>query len=217
MKDMKTGYSFGFGFVEYQKPEDAAKAILQLNNLPVQHKRIKVSYARPPGEDIKETNLYIQNIPRSYTLDQLEELFSVYGQIVQKNLLKDKVTGLPRGVGFVRFDKKSQAEAAITGMNGVVPEGGTEPLVVKVAEEHGKMKAAYYAGYHAGINNLRGGGAGRGRGNYNSRGGSGGGGGGYQGRGNYNNMTCGVGQQEGRVTSASHDRYVTAQYHHRWY
>ncbi|KAK8387110.1 hypothetical protein O3P69_018040 [Scylla paramamosain] len=189
MKDMKqTGYSFGFGFVEYQKPEDAAKAILQLNNLPVQHKRIKVSYARPPGEDIKETNLYIQNIPRSYTLDQLEELFSVYGQIVQKNLLKDKVTGLPRGVGFVRFDKKSQAEAAISGMNGVVPEGGTEPLVVKVAEEHGKMKAAYYAGYHAGINNLRGGGAGRGRGNYNSRGGSGGGGGGYQGRGNYNNM-----------------------------
>lgn len=42
-------------------------------------------------------------------------------------------------------------------MNGVVPEGGTEPLVVKVAEEHGKMKAAYYAGYHAGINNMRGG------------------------------------------------------------
>ncbi|KAK4312733.1 hypothetical protein Pmani_015853 [Petrolisthes manimaculis] len=178
MKDLKqTGYSFGFGFVEYQKPEDAAKAILQLNNLPVQHKRIKVSYARPPGEDIKETNLYIQNIPRSYTLDQLEELFAVFGQIVQKNLLKDKVTGLPRGVGFVRFDKKCQAEAAITGMNGVVPEGGTEPLVVKVAEEHGKMKAAYYAGYHAG----------RGRGNYNNRGGSGGGGS-YQGRGNYNNM-----------------------------
>ncbi|KAK7070886.1 hypothetical protein SK128_003093, partial [Halocaridina rubra] len=158
MKDLKqTGYSFGFGFVEYQKPEDAAKAILQLNNLPVQHKRIKVSYARPPGEDIKETNLYIQNIPRTYNLDQLEELFSSYGQIVQKNLLKDKVTGLPRGVGFVRFDKKSEAEAAIEGMNGVTPEGGTEPLVVKVAEEHGKMKAAYYAGYHAGLNNTRGG------------------------------------------------------------
>lgn len=192
MKDLKTGYSFGFGFVEYQKPEDAAKAILQLNNLPVQHKRIKVSYARPPGEDIKETNLYIQNIPRSYTLDQLEELFSSYGQIVQKNLLKDKVTGLPRGVGFVRFDKKSEAEAAINGMNGITPEGGTEPLVVKVAEEHGKMKAAYYAGYHAGLNNTRGGTQGRGRGNNYNRGGSGGAG--YQGRGNYNNV-----------------------YHHRWY
>lgn len=179
MKDLKTGYSFGFGFVEYQKPEDAAKSILQLNNLPVQHKRIKVSYARPPGEDIKETNLYIQNIPRSYSLDQLEDIFSSYGNIVQKNLLKDKVTGLPRGVGFVRFDKKCQAESAISAMNGAIPEGGTEPLVVKVAEEHGKMKAAYYAGYHAGVNNTRG----RGRGNFNNRGG-------YhnQGRGNYNNM-----------------------------
>ncbi|KAK8733640.1 hypothetical protein OTU49_006402 [Cherax quadricarinatus] len=68
-------------------------------------------------------------------------------------------------------------------MNGVVPEGGTEPLVVKVAEEHGKMKAAYYAGYHAGLSNTRGGNTGRGRGNYNNRGG-----GAYQGRGNYNNM-----------------------------
>lgn len=49
-------------------------------------------------------SLFISLSPfsRSYTLDQLEELFSVYGQIVQKNLLKDKVTGLPRGVGFVR-------------------------------------------------------------------------------------------------------------------
>ena len=40
-------------------------------------------------------------------------------------------------------------------MNGVIPSGATEPLVVKVAEEHGKMKAAYYAGYHAGLS-LRG-------------------------------------------------------------
>ncbi|KAA0197834.1 hypothetical protein HAZT_HAZT010361 [Hyalella azteca] len=92
----------------------------------------------------------------SYTLDQLDDLFAPFGQIVQKNLLKDKVTGLPRGVGFVRYDKKSEAELAITQMNGVIPEGGHDPLVVKVAEEHGKMKAAYYAGYHAGLQNNRG-------------------------------------------------------------
>lgn len=47
-------------------------------------------------------DLSLSLLCRSYTLDQLEELFSSYGQIVQKNLLKDKVTGLPRGVGFVR-------------------------------------------------------------------------------------------------------------------
>lgn len=45
-------------------------------------------------------------------------------------------------------------------MNGIIPNGGNEPLVVKVAEEHGKMKAAYYAGYHAGLQTTRGGGRG---------------------------------------------------------
>ena len=39
---------------------------------------------------------------RNVTEDQLEVLFNKFGTIVQKNLLKDKVTGMPRGVAFVR-------------------------------------------------------------------------------------------------------------------
>lgn len=45
---------------------------------------------------------------------------------------------------------------AIQHMNGVIPEGGTEPLQVKIAEEHGKQKAAYYAGWQAGYTQSRG-------------------------------------------------------------
>lgn len=41
-------------------------------------------------------------------------------------------------------------------MNGFTPEGCLEPLVVKIAEEHGKQKAAYYAGWHAGYTQSRG-------------------------------------------------------------
>ncbi|XP_037077193.1 protein sex-lethal-like [Pollicipes pollicipes] len=67
MRNMQTGYSFGYGFVEFINPDDADKAIALLDGLRVQNKRIKVSYARPPGQDIKDTNLYIQNLPR-YTL-----------------------------------------------------------------------------------------------------------------------------------------------------
>lgn len=33
MRDYRTGYSFGYGFVKYAKPEDAAKAIEILNGL----------------------------------------------------------------------------------------------------------------------------------------------------------------------------------------
>lgn len=61
---LQTGYSYGFGFVNYAKAEDAATAISTLNGLQVQNKRLKVSFARPSGEEIKETNLYVTNLPR---------------------------------------------------------------------------------------------------------------------------------------------------------
>ncbi|XP_049793320.1 protein sex-lethal-like isoform X2 [Schistocerca nitens] len=156
MKHYKTGYSYGFGFVNYQKPEDAIRAIATLNGFQVQNKRLKVSFARPSGYDIKDTNLYVTNLPRNITEEYLDKLFGKYGTIVQKNLLKDKITGLPRGVAFVRYDRREEAQLAINNLNGVIPEDGTEPLTVKVAEEHGKQKAAYYAGWQAGFNQSRG-------------------------------------------------------------
>ncbi|XP_014226907.1 sex-lethal homolog isoform X3 [Trichogramma pretiosum] len=155
MKDYKTGYSYGFGFVNYAKAEDAATAINTLNGLQVQNKRLKVSFARPSGEEIKETNLYVTNLPRNITEKQVEEIFNRFGRIVQKNILKDKLTGLPRGVAFVRYDKREEAQEAINHLHGTIPEGGSEPLSVKIAEEHGKQKAAYYAGWQAGFNQSR--------------------------------------------------------------
>lgn len=197
MKDYKTGYSYGFGFVNYAKADDATTAINTLNGLQVQNKRLKVSFARPSGEEIKETNLYVTNLPRNVTEGQIEDIFNKFGQIVQKNILKDKLTGLPRGVAFVRYDKREEAQEAINHLHGTIPEGGSEPLCVKIAEEHGKQKAAYYAGWQAGFNQSRGpGGRGRGTGTTTSsaavssgtgatrttgfgRGGGGGGGGGH--------------------------------------
>ncbi|XP_053617770.1 sex-lethal homolog isoform X3 [Plodia interpunctella] len=156
MKDFKTGYSYGFGFVNFTREEDAARAIDTFNGYQLRNKRLKVSYARPSGDDIKETNLYVTNLPRAITEDQLETIFGKYGRIVQKHILRDKSNGTPRGVAFVRFDKREEAQEAIAALNNVIPEGGTEPLSVKVAEEHGKQKAAYYAGWAAGFHHNRG-------------------------------------------------------------
>lgn len=44
-------------------------------------------------------HVYFRNITES----QIDDIFSKYGNIVQKNILKDKLTGLPRGVAFVRY------------------------------------------------------------------------------------------------------------------
>ena len=42
MRDKSSGYSYGYGFVHYQSPQDASKAIATLNGLQVSNKRIKV-------------------------------------------------------------------------------------------------------------------------------------------------------------------------------
>lgn len=59
-------------------------------------------------------------------------------------------------VTFCSYDRKSEASQAVAEMNGFLPEGCLEPLIVKIAEEHGKQKAAYYAGWHAGYTQSRG-------------------------------------------------------------
>ena len=41
--------------------------------------------------------------------------------------------GKPRGVGFVRFDRRVEAQKAIDDLNDTIPEGGTEKLTVKFA------------------------------------------------------------------------------------
>ncbi|XP_039958590.1 sex-lethal homolog isoform X1 [Bactrocera neohumeralis] len=144
MRDYKTGYSFGYAFVDYASETDSQRAIRSLNGITVRNKRLKVSYARPGGESIKDTNLYVTNLPRTITDDQLDTIFGKYGMIVQKNILRDKLTGKPRGVAFVRFNKREEAQEAISALNNVIPEGGSQPLTVRLAEEHGKAKAQQY-------------------------------------------------------------------------
>lgn len=50
-----------------------------------------------------------------------------------------------------RYDNKEEAQQAIDMMNNSTPPGASTPLVVRIAEEHGKQKAAYYAGMQAGM------------------------------------------------------------------
>jgi len=46
-----------------------------------------------------------------------------------------RVSGLTKGVGFIRFNLKSEAEAAIRLRSGTVPPGATEPITVKFANQ----------------------------------------------------------------------------------
>ncbi|XP_041091625.1 ELAV-like protein 3 isoform X10 [Polyodon spathula] len=128
-----TGQSLGYGFVNYVDPNDADKAINTLNGLKLQTKTIKVSYARPSSASIRDANLYVSGLPKTMSQKEMEQLFSQYGRIITSRILVDQVTGISRGVGFIRFDKRNEAEEAIKGLNGQKPLGAAEPITVKFA------------------------------------------------------------------------------------
>uniref|UniRef100_A0AAY4AQY5 ELAV-like protein n=1 Tax=Denticeps clupeoides TaxID=299321 RepID=A0AAY4AQY5_9TELE len=133
VRDKITGQSLGYGFVNYIDPKDADKAINTLNALRLQTKIIKVSYARPSSASIRDANLYVSGLPKTMTQKELEQLFSQYGRIITSRILVDQLTGVSRGVGFIRFDRRIEAEEAIKGLNGQKPPGATEPITVKFA------------------------------------------------------------------------------------
>merc|ERR1719216_854517 len=142
IRDKVTGQSLGYGFVNYHRQEDATKAIQTLNGLRLQNKTIKVSFARPSSEAIKGANLYVSGLPKHMTQPDLERLFASCGNIITSRILCDNITGgskdgsvpgLSKGVGFIRFDQRIEAERAIQKLNGTIPEGATEPITVKFA------------------------------------------------------------------------------------
>lgn len=111
-------------------------------------------------------NIYVGNLAREVTQEDLEEAFKAFGQVTSVTIIKDKFTGEPRGFGFLEMPGKAEAQAAIAGMNGKELKG--RPLNVNEAQP--KTDRGGGGGGRSGGG--RGGSGGRGGG---GRGGSGGG------------------------------------------
>lgn len=133
-----TGYSYGFGFVDYTTPIDAMRAIQTLNGFQIQNKKIKVAYARPSSDNIKNANLYIRGLPKDMSEQEFQKIFAVCGSIIQCRVLKDDITGEGKGVGFILYDLRDQAELAIEKFGGQTLPGGGEPLSIRFAEDNAK-------------------------------------------------------------------------------
>lgn len=131
MRDKSSGISLGYAFVNYSREEEAARAIEKFDGQQLNSKKIRVSYARPSSDEIKNANLYISGLPKAVTENDLKTWFGVYGTIISSKILMLE-NGESRGVGFIRFDKRSQAQAAIDALNGVSLAPGST-LSVKFA------------------------------------------------------------------------------------
>ncbi len=76
-------------------------------------------------------SIYVGNLSGEVTAEDLKEAFKSFGEVTSVNLINDKVTGQPRGFGFVEMATAEAAQAAIAGMNGKELKG--KPLTVNEA------------------------------------------------------------------------------------
>jgi RNA recognition motif-containing protein len=94
------------------------------NNVAIREVRIAILLLPPKKHYLTERNkdqkevrmqgskLYVGNLSFSVTKEQLEELFSNYGEVRQVNIIEG------RGFGFVEMSNPSEAEKAKEALNG---------------------------------------------------------------------------------------------------
>ncbi len=77
--------------------------------------------------------IYVGNLPYQTTEQDLESLFTEYGQVNSVAIIVDRQTGRSRGFGFVEMENESEATSAIEGLN--ERELGGRNLVINEARE----------------------------------------------------------------------------------
>uniref|UniRef100_A0A096MIC6 RNA binding motif, single stranded interacting protein 2b n=1 Tax=Poecilia formosa TaxID=48698 RepID=A0A096MIC6_POEFO len=127
-----TKISSGYGFVDFDSPASAQKAVTALKAVGVQAQMAKQQEQDP-------TNLYISNLPLSMDESELENMLKPFSQAISTRILRDS-NGTSRGVGFARMESTEKCEAIIQHFNGKyikTPHGvpaPTEPLLCKFAD-----------------------------------------------------------------------------------
>ena len=62
--------------------------------------------------------LFVGNLSFQTTENDLQDAFAAFGSVTETNLMMDRMTGRPRGFGFVTMATPEEAQAAIAGLNG---------------------------------------------------------------------------------------------------
>uniref|UniRef100_A0A8C8CCE1 RRM domain-containing protein n=1 Tax=Oncorhynchus tshawytscha TaxID=74940 RepID=A0A8C8CCE1_ONCTS len=130
--DKTTNKCKGYGFVDFDSPAAAQKAVSALKSSGVQAQMAKQQEQDP-------TNLYISNLPVSMDEQELESMLKSFGQVISTRILRDAI-GTSRGVGFARMESTEKCEAIIQHFNGKfikTPPGvpvPPEPLLCKFAD-----------------------------------------------------------------------------------
>lgn len=147
--------SKGFGFVSFEEPEAAERAVEELNNKEWNNRILYVGRAQKKAERQAElkrkfemmkmermnryqgVNLYVKNLDDTIDDERLRKEFTPFGTITSaKVMLED---GRSKGFGFVCFSSPEEATKAVTEMNGRIIV--SKPLYVALAQRKEDRKA----------------------------------------------------------------------------
>jgi RNA recognition motif-containing protein len=70
-------------------------------------------------------NIYVGNLLREATEADLRQAFEAFGQVTSVKIITDMYTGDSRGFGFVEMPNSSEAQSAISGLDGKGLKGRT--------------------------------------------------------------------------------------------
>ncbi|XP_033493902.2 polyadenylate-binding protein 1A isoform X1 [Epinephelus lanceolatus] len=150
-----TGKSRGFGFVSFERHEDAQKAVDEMNGKEFNGKLIYVGRAQKKVERQTElkrkfeqmkqdrmtryqgVNLYVKNLDDGIDDERLRKEFAPFGTITSAKVMMEG--GRSKGFGFVCFSSPEEATKAVTEMNGRIV--ATKPLYVALAQRKEERQA----------------------------------------------------------------------------
>lgn len=150
-----SGKSRGFGFVSFERHEDAQKAVDEMNGKDLNGKPIYVGRAQKKVERQTElkrkfeqmkqdrmsryqgVNLYVKNLDDGIDDERLRKEFSPFGTITSAKVMMEG--GRSKGFGFVCFSSPEEATKAVTEMNGRIV--ATKPLYVALAQRKEERQA----------------------------------------------------------------------------
>ena len=94
--------------------------------------------------------IYIGNLSYQVSEEELKQEFMAYGTVNSVSIVTDKYDNRPKGFAFVEMPTKSEAEAAIAGLNGKMLQ--EKSLVVNEARPKSDSRGSFNnrGGYNRG-------------------------------------------------------------------
>ncbi|KAB5557968.1 hypothetical protein GE09DRAFT_1058054 [Coniochaeta sp. 2T2.1] len=119
----KNAKGYNYGFVEYDDPGAAERAMQTLNGRRVHQSEIRVNWAYQSNTSSKEDtsnhfHIFVGDLSNEVNDEVLMQAFSAFGSVSEARVMWDMKTGRSRGYGFVAFRDRADAEKALSSMDG---------------------------------------------------------------------------------------------------